>query len=61
MLVSVDTEREGGLCITKQQKIAGVISGANGIKPGMLMGSKGLHCVWQISRCISRKRIRTYK
>jgi hypothetical protein len=44
MLVSIDTEKEGQLCITKQStdtKIVGVISGANGIKPGMLMGQQG--------------------
>jgi hypothetical protein len=44
MLVSIDTEKEGLLCITKQSmdtKIVGVISGANGIKPGMLMGQQG--------------------
>jgi hypothetical protein len=43
MLVSIDTEKEGSLCITKQstdKKIVGVISGANGIKPGMLMGQQ---------------------
>jgi hypothetical protein len=43
MLVSIDTEKEGLLCITKQstdKKIVGVISGANGIKPGMLMGQQ---------------------
>lgn len=44
MLVSIDIEKEGLLCITKQAsdtKIVGVISGANGIKPGMLMGQQG--------------------
>jgi hypothetical protein len=44
MLVSIDTEKEGMLCITNQandKKIVGVISGANGIKPGMLMGQQG--------------------
>ena len=44
MLVSIDSEKEGLLCITKQEtdkKIVGVISGANGIKPGMLMGQQG--------------------
>ncbi len=44
MLVSIDPEKEGVLCITKQandKKIVGVISGANGIKPGMLMGQQG--------------------
>lgn len=44
MLVSIDTEKEGGLCITREandKKIVGVVSGANGIKPGMLMGQQG--------------------
>jgi hypothetical protein len=44
MLVSIDPEKEGLLCITKQandKKIVGVVSGANGIKPGMLMGQHG--------------------
>jgi hypothetical protein len=44
MLVSIDAEKEGLLCITKEandKKIVGVISGANGIKPGMLMGQQG--------------------
>ena len=44
MLVSIDIQKEGSLCITKQaadKKIVGVISGANGIKPGMLMGQQG--------------------
>ncbi len=44
MLVSIDTKTEGKLCLTNQSgdtKIVGVISGANGIKPGMLMGQEG--------------------
>ena len=44
MLVSIDTKTEGKLCLTNQAgdtKIVGVISGANGIKPGMLMGQEG--------------------
>ncbi|MEO8112184.1 MAG: hypothetical protein ABI594_19190 [Ginsengibacter sp.] len=44
MLVSIDTKNEGMLCITNEpgdKKIVGVISGANGIKPGMLMGQQG--------------------
>jgi hypothetical protein len=44
MLVSIDTKTEGKLCLTHQPrdtKIVGVISGANGIKPGMLMGQEG--------------------
>lgn len=44
MLVSIDTKKEGLLCITKvanDRKVVGVVSGANGIKPGMLMGQQG--------------------
>ena len=44
MLVSIDSEKEGSLCITNvanDKKIVGVVSGANGIKPGMLMGQQG--------------------
>jgi len=44
MLVSIDPEKEGTLRITNEandKKIVGVISGANGIKPGMLMGQQG--------------------
>jgi hypothetical protein len=44
MLVSIDTKNEGKLCITTQandKALVGVISGANGIKPGMLMGQQG--------------------
>lgn len=44
MLVSIDTKNEGKLCITTKandKALVGVISGANGIKPGMLMGQQG--------------------
>ena len=44
MLVSIDAQRPGGLSISKEaydRKIAGIISGAGGINPGMLMGQKG--------------------
>lgn len=44
MLLSIDTQTEGRLCITNgpnDRKIVGVVSGANGIKPGMLMGQQG--------------------
>ncbi len=44
MLVSIDTKTEGKLSLTNIEsdtKIVGVISGANGIKPGMLMGQEG--------------------
>ena len=43
-LVSLDPQHEGKLMITKQaydKKIVGVVSGANGIKPGILMGQAG--------------------
>ncbi|RYY68854.1 MAG: hypothetical protein EOO13_11185, partial [Chitinophagaceae bacterium] len=43
MLVSIDENLEGQLCITKvaaDTKIVGVVSGANGIKTGMLMGQQ---------------------
>ena len=44
MIVSIDPENAGKLKICQQaydKKVAGVISGANGIRPGMLMGQKG--------------------
>ncbi len=44
MLVSIDPKNAGKLKITHQafdQKIAGIIAGANGIKPGILMGQDG--------------------
>jgi hypothetical protein len=44
MLVSIDEKQEGNLKITDKandKKLVGVISGANGIKPGMLMSQKG--------------------
>ena len=44
MLVSIDPESPGGLQLTSDAfdyKVAGVISGANGIKPGLYMGQKG--------------------
>ncbi len=43
MLVSIDDKNEGKLVVsntTYDKKVAGVISGANGIKPGMMMGHK---------------------
>jgi hypothetical protein len=43
MVVSIDEENEGKLKISDQandKKVVGIISGANGIKPGMLMGQK---------------------
>lgn len=43
MLVAIDEITEGKITITKianDTKVIGVISGANGIKPGMLMGQK---------------------
>jgi hypothetical protein len=44
MLVSIDEKNEGSLCLSNKKmdtKIAGVISGANGIQPGMMMGQSG--------------------
>ncbi|MHC4888170.1 MAG: hypothetical protein ACYTEO_01750 [Planctomycetota bacterium] len=43
MLVSIDPKRPGKLLISKSaydSKVAGIISGAGGIKPGMMMGQK---------------------
>ena len=44
MLVSIDPTRPGKLLISNasyDKKVAGIISGAGGVKPGMLMGQKG--------------------
>lgn len=44
MLVSIDPKRPGKLLISKaayDNKVAGIISGAGGVKPGMMMGQKG--------------------
>ncbi len=44
MLVSIDENDPGKLIVSHSaydKKIAGVISGANGIRPGMMMGHKG--------------------
>jgi len=44
MVVCVDPERPGDLMVSSQaydKKVAGVISGAGGVKPGMLMGQTG--------------------
>ena len=44
MLVCIDEFEEGKMAISAKaydKKVAGVISGANGIKPGMMMGQKG--------------------
>ncbi|MEL6989434.1 MAG: hypothetical protein AAGK97_16600, partial [Bacteroidota bacterium] len=43
MLVSIDPSSNGKLNLTNEaydKKVAGVISGANGVNPGMLMGQK---------------------
>ncbi len=43
MLVSLDPDNPGKLMLSKEaydRKIAGVISGANGVKPGILMGQE---------------------
>ena len=44
MLVAADPEREGNVQLTAgkyDRKVIGVISGANGVSPGMMMGQKG--------------------
>ncbi|MHC4610147.1 MAG: hypothetical protein ACYS7M_07345, partial [Planctomycetota bacterium] len=44
MLVSIDPQRPGKLVISDRaydRRVAGVISGAGGLKPGMLMGQSG--------------------
>ncbi len=43
MIVSIDAENPGKLVVSSEaydRKVAGIISGAGGIKPGMLMGQK---------------------
>ncbi len=44
MLVSIDPERPGKLCVSTvayDKKVAGIISGAGGIKTGVMMGQRG--------------------
>jgi len=44
MVVSIDADNSGDLLVSTQaydRKVAGIISGAGGIKPGMIMGQKG--------------------
>jgi hypothetical protein len=44
MVVSIDPERAGDLTVSTQaydKRVAGIISGAGGVKPGMLMGQEG--------------------
>jgi hypothetical protein len=44
MVVSIDPEHPGHLMVSARaydRRVAGIISGANGVKPGMLMGQKG--------------------
>lgn len=44
MLVSIDPQTPGKLILSHEaydQKVAGIVSGAGGIKPGMMMGQKG--------------------
>ncbi|MCG3128650.1 MAG: hypothetical protein CHACPFDD_03539 [Phycisphaerae bacterium] len=44
MVVSIDPARAGKLVVSRQaydRKVAGIISGADGIKPGMVMGQQG--------------------
>ena len=44
MLVSIDPKRAGKLLVSSNaydKKVAGIISGAGGVKPGMMMGQEG--------------------
>ena len=44
MVVSIDPENPGDLVVSTEaydRRVAGIISGAGGVKPGMLMGQKG--------------------
>jgi hypothetical protein len=44
MVVSIDPENPGELVVSNKaydRRVAGIISGAGGVKPGMLMGQKG--------------------
>jgi hypothetical protein len=44
MVVSIDPENPGNLVVSTQaydRRVAGIISGAGGIKPGLLMGQEG--------------------
>jgi hypothetical protein len=44
MVVSIDRAKPGDLVISQEpydKRVAGIISGAGGVKPGMLMGQKG--------------------
>lgn len=43
-VVSIDPAREGGLVVCHEEydhRVAGIVSGAGGVKPGMLMGQEG--------------------
>lgn len=43
-VVSIDSAREGRLVVSREpydHRVAGIISGAGGVKPGMLMGQEG--------------------
>ena len=44
MVVCIDSNRPGDLVVSQKsydRKVAGIVSGAGGIKPGMMMGQKG--------------------
>ena len=44
MILSIDPERPGQLAISTEsydRKVAGIISGADGVKPGLIMGQQG--------------------
>ena len=44
LVVSIDPQKPGGLKISNEpydKKVAGIISGANGVRPGMIMAQTG--------------------
>ena len=44
MIVSIDPKNPGELILSATEhdkKVAGIVSGAGGVKPGMLMGQRG--------------------
>jgi hypothetical protein len=44
MVVAIDSENPGKLVVSRQaydRRVAGVVSGAGGVKPGMVMGQEG--------------------
>ena len=50
MIVSIDPKNPGELVVSSRpydRTVAGIISGAGGVKPGMLMGQRGSVADWQ--------------